>query len=118
MVDDGTTELGGSLPVNASGGVLSTNPIGASGMLRFLEVAMQVRGQAGEHQVDGAKLALGDQLAVGGVVDAVGTVHAFGNHRREGRAHEGQVHFITDLDQAVLDDSQRNGVEVGHGSND
>ena len=37
------------------GGVLSSNPIGASGMLRFLEVAMQVRGQAGEHQVDGAR---------------------------------------------------------------
>ncbi len=31
LVDDGTTELGGSLPVNASGGVLSSNPIGASG---------------------------------------------------------------------------------------
>ena len=36
-----------------SGGVLSSNPIGASGMLRFAEAAMQVRGQAGEHQVDG-----------------------------------------------------------------
>ena len=32
-----------------------TNPIGASGMLRFAEAAMQVRGQAGEHQVDGAR---------------------------------------------------------------
>ena len=38
-----------------SGGVLSSNPIGASGMLRFAEAAMQVRGQAGEHQVDGAQ---------------------------------------------------------------
>jgi acetyl-CoA C-acetyltransferase len=42
-----------------SGGVLSSNAIGASGMIRFAEAAMQVRGQAGEHQVDGAKLALG-----------------------------------------------------------
>jgi acetyl-CoA C-acetyltransferase len=42
-----------------SGGVLSSNPIGASGMLRFAEAAMQVRGQAGEHQVAGAKKALG-----------------------------------------------------------
>ena len=56
---DGTTALGGALPVNASGGVLSSNPIGASGMLRFAEAAMQVRGQAGAHQVDGAKMALG-----------------------------------------------------------
>ena len=35
------------------------NPIGASGMLRFLEAALQVRGMAGEHQVDGAKTAVG-----------------------------------------------------------
>jgi acetyl-CoA C-acetyltransferase len=42
-----------------SGGVLSSNPIGASGTLRFAEAAMQVRGQAGEHQIDGAKVALG-----------------------------------------------------------
>ncbi len=49
----------GDLPVNCSGGVLSSNPIGASGMLRFAEAAMQVRGQAGEHQVDGARTALG-----------------------------------------------------------
>ncbi len=58
MVDDGTTELGGSFPVNCSGGVLSSNPIGASGLLRFAEAANQVRGAAGEHQVDGARTAL------------------------------------------------------------
>lgn len=56
---DGTTALGGDLPVNPSGGVLSSNPIGASGMLRFAEAALQVRGQAGAHQVDGARTALG-----------------------------------------------------------
>ena len=39
--------------------MLSTNPIGASGMIRFAEAALQVRGQAGEHQVDGARRALG-----------------------------------------------------------
>jgi acetyl-CoA C-acetyltransferase len=57
--DDDTTALGGDLPVNPSGGVLSSNPIGASGMLRFAEAAMQVRGTAGEHQIDGARTALG-----------------------------------------------------------
>jgi acetyl-CoA C-acetyltransferase len=56
---DGTTALGGALPINPSGGVLCSNPIGASGMLRFAEAAMQVRGQAGEHQVDGARRAMG-----------------------------------------------------------
>ena len=59
LTEDGVTELTGDLPVNASGGVLSSNPIGASGMLRFAEAAMQVRGQAGEHQIDGARTALG-----------------------------------------------------------
>jgi acetyl-CoA C-acetyltransferase len=59
MVDAGDTMLGGRQPINPSGGVLSSNPIGASGMLRFLEAAHQVRGTAGEHQVEGAKKALG-----------------------------------------------------------
>jgi acetyl-CoA C-acetyltransferase len=58
-VEDGVTDIGGSLPINPSGGVLSTNPIGASGMLRFGEAAMQVMGKAGEHQIDGAKKAVG-----------------------------------------------------------
>ncbi|MEU5419087.1 thiolase domain-containing protein [Streptomyces sp. NPDC001407] len=55
----GATEQDGDLPVNPSGGVLSTNPIGASGMLRFAEAALQVCGRAGAHQVDGARKALG-----------------------------------------------------------
>ena len=60
MVEDGVTQLdSGDLPVNMSGGVLSTNPIGASGMIRFGEAAMQVRGMCGDHQVDGARRALG-----------------------------------------------------------
>ena len=59
MTYEGATALDGDLPVNMSGGVLSTNPIGASGLLRFAESAMQVRGQAGDHQVDGARRALG-----------------------------------------------------------
>jgi len=59
MTLEGATAIDGDLPINPSGGVLSSNPIGASGMLRFAEAAMQVRGQAGEHQVDGARQALG-----------------------------------------------------------
>jgi acetyl-CoA C-acetyltransferase len=58
-VDAGDTEIGGRIPINPSGGVLSSNPIGASGMLRFAEAALQVRGMAGEHQVEGARIALG-----------------------------------------------------------
>lgn len=59
MVDSGATEIGGDFPVNMSGGVLASNPIGASGMIRCLEAANQVRGTAGDYQVDGARVALG-----------------------------------------------------------
>ena len=62
LTEAGETAMDGKLPVNCSGGVLSSNPIGASGMLRFAEAALQVRGAAGEHQVDGARRALGPRL--------------------------------------------------------
>ena len=58
---EGATSLdeGGDIPWNPSGGVLSSNPIGASGMIRFAEAAQQVRGECGNYQVDGAKTAMG-----------------------------------------------------------
>ena len=59
LTEAGDTEIGGRLPVNPSGGVLSSNPIGASGLLRFAEAALQVMGKAGAHQVAGAQMALG-----------------------------------------------------------
>ncbi|MPY96419.1 MAG: thiolase domain-containing protein [Actinophytocola sp.] len=59
LTEAGETALGGQLPVNPSGGVLSTNPIGASGMLRMSEAAKQVMGKAGNYQVDGARKAVG-----------------------------------------------------------
>ncbi len=59
IVDRGEQKFGAHLPVNPSGGVLCTNPIGASGMLRLGEAALQVMGRAGAHQVEGAKTALG-----------------------------------------------------------
>jgi acetyl-CoA C-acetyltransferase len=46
--------------------VLSSNPIGASGTLRFAEAALQVRGQAEDRQVDGARLALAHALGGAG----------------------------------------------------
>jgi acetyl-CoA C-acetyltransferase len=58
MVDSGETEMTGNFPVNPSGGVLSSNAIGASGMIRFAEAALQVRGLAGEHQIEGARTSL------------------------------------------------------------
>lgn len=59
LTDKGETEIGGMLPVNPSGGVLSSNPIGASGMIRFAEAAKQVMSRAGAYQVENARKALG-----------------------------------------------------------
>ena len=58
LIDEGVTEMNGELPVNPSGGVLSTNPVGASGVIRVAEAAMQVMGRAGAHQIAEVELAL------------------------------------------------------------
>lgn len=56
----------GELPCDPSGGVLCTNPIGATGLIRVAEAALQVTGKAGAHQVEGAKMALSH--AMGGII--------------------------------------------------
>jgi acetyl-CoA C-acetyltransferase len=53
LLEGGVTATGGDLPVNASGGGLSANPLCATGLIRLAEAAMQLRGEAGEHQVPG-----------------------------------------------------------------
>ncbi len=65
LTDADVTALDGSFPVNASGGVLSANAIGAAGLIRCAEAAMQVRGTAGEHQVDGVRRAMGHAFGGG-----------------------------------------------------
>ena len=57
-IDEGWTEKDGRLPVNASGGLKSKgHPIGATGVSMHVMSAMQVKGEAGDMQVAGAKLA-------------------------------------------------------------
>jgi acetyl-CoA C-acetyltransferase len=51
LIEKGITEIEGEFPVNCSGGVLATNPIGATPVIRVAEAALQIRGDAGEHQV-------------------------------------------------------------------
>ncbi len=58
LIDEGVTEMGGELPVNPSGGVLCTNCIGATAMIRVAEAAVQVMGKGGKRQVDKVKTAL------------------------------------------------------------
>lgn len=68
LLDEGVTEFGGSFPINPSGGVIASNPIGASGMLRMLEAATQVKGTAeGGHQVPDVRQAMGH--AYGGSIN-------------------------------------------------
>jgi acetyl-CoA C-acetyltransferase len=58
MVRKGVTNMDGALPVCPSGGVLCTNAIGASGLIRVAEAALQVMGKAGQRQVPNVKTAL------------------------------------------------------------
>jgi acetyl-CoA acetyltransferase len=59
LVMDGETTLGGRVPVNVSGGLLSkTHPLGATGVAQFCELVWQLRGEAQGRQVEGAKVAL------------------------------------------------------------
>lgn len=51
MVENGEFGLDGKLPVNPSGGVTASNPIGATAMARPAEVALQIRGDAGPQQI-------------------------------------------------------------------
>ncbi len=58
MIDRGVTEMKGNLPVNPSGGVLSAHAVQVAGLARIAEAVLQLRGEAGARQVDGAKVAL------------------------------------------------------------
>jgi acetyl-CoA acyltransferase len=59
LLASGATRLGGRQPVNPSGGLLSKgHPIGATGIGQIVEVVWQLRGQAGDRQVDGARIGL------------------------------------------------------------
>jgi acetyl-CoA C-acetyltransferase len=58
FVRDGNTDMDGKIPINPSGGVISTNCIGATGLLRVAEAAIQVMGKGGQRQVSHVKNAL------------------------------------------------------------
>jgi acetyl-CoA acetyltransferase len=59
MVSDGQTALGGRIPVNVSGGLLSRgHPVAATGVAQICEIVTQLRHEAGPRQVEGAKIGL------------------------------------------------------------
>lgn len=63
LIDEKATELGGRIPVNPSGGLLSKgHPVGASGVAQVVEIVWHLRGEAGERQVQGARVGLADMM--------------------------------------------------------
>jgi acetyl-CoA acetyltransferase len=59
LVDSGATEIGGRRPVNTSGGLLAKgHPVGATGVAQIYEIFLQLRGEAGDRQVAGARVGL------------------------------------------------------------
>jgi acetyl-CoA acetyltransferase len=67
FVLSGDNTFGGRVVTNPSGGLLSKgHPIGATGLAQCFELVQQLRGQAGDRQVDGARVALQHNLGLGG----------------------------------------------------
>jgi len=67
FVSDGDNTFGGKFVTNPSGGLLSKgHPLGATGLAQCFELTQQLRGNAGEKQVEGAKTALQHNLGLGG----------------------------------------------------
>jgi len=66
LIDSGDTALGGRIPVNVSGGLLSKgHPLGATGIANLYEVATHLRGTAGARQVEGARIGLTHVVGLG-----------------------------------------------------
>jgi len=66
MIDQGQTALGGKIPVNVSGGLLSKgHPLGATGIANIYEVSTHLRGEAGKRQVPNARFGLTHVIGLG-----------------------------------------------------
>jgi acetyl-CoA acyltransferase len=66
MIDEGETALGGKIPVNVSGGLLSKgHPLGATGIANIYEVSTHLRGEAGKRQVPDARIGLTHVIGLG-----------------------------------------------------
>ncbi|MBS1106224.1 MAG: thiolase [Deltaproteobacteria bacterium] len=66
MIDSGATALGGKVPVNVSGGLLSKgHPLGATGIANLYEISTHLRGEAGKRQVPNARLGMTHVIGLG-----------------------------------------------------
>ena len=78
LIDTGHTALGGPLPVNVSGGLLSKgHPLGATGIANICEIALHLRGEAGARQVQGARIGLAHVVGGGLEMGSSCAIHIF-----------------------------------------
>ena len=67
LAESGETAIAGRIPVNTSGGLKSKgHPVGATGAAQIMELVLQLRGEAGERQVEGAKVGLAQNMGGSG----------------------------------------------------
>jgi acetyl-CoA acetyltransferase len=68
LIDEGATQIGGKIPFNTDGGLLTRgHPLGPTGLAQIWETVVQLRGQAGPRQVEGAKVGLAHMIGYGDV---------------------------------------------------
>jgi acetyl-CoA C-acetyltransferase len=76
---EGMTAIGGKIPINPSGGLKACgHPVGATGVKQAVEITLQLRGEAGKRQMDGADIGLTHNVGGSG---ATAVVHIFGRER-------------------------------------
>lgn len=81
LLDRGETAIGGRIPVNPSGGLLCRgHPLGATGVAQIVEIMWQLTGEAGDRQIDGAKIGLAHCTGGGiwGVDNGACSIHVLG----------------------------------------
>jgi len=63
LIDEGVTQIGGRMPFNTDGGLLARgHPLGPTGLAQIWETVMQLRGEAGQRQVEGAKIGMAHMI--------------------------------------------------------
>ncbi|MCK4335327.1 MAG: thiolase domain-containing protein [Candidatus Aenigmarchaeota archaeon] len=79
LIEEGETEMGGKIPVNASGGLKAKgHPVGATGIAQIVEIVKQLKGEAEKRQVKNAELGLAHNVGGSG---ATATVHILSRDR-------------------------------------
>lgn len=77
--ESGMTAIGGKIPINPSGGLKACgHPVGATGVKQAVEIALQLRGEAGKRQIDGAEIGLTHNVGGSG---GTAVVHIFGREK-------------------------------------